>query len=62
MDDRIEKKESKIIEVHEELIEILESLRGRVSDFSYGALNESLGWKDLTLLLAKKIKLRHRIV
>lgn len=54
--------EGRIIRVDGELIEILEKLRKRVRDYSYGALDENVSYEELTRLLAKKIKLRGGIV
>ncbi len=46
----------KVIEVHEELIEILEKLRAVVKETTWNVLDESLTWKELTGILARKIK------
>lgn len=51
-------KDSKIIEVHTDLIEILEKIRTKIDEYTYGSINGNVGYKSLTQLLAKKIKMR----
>lgn len=47
--------DTKIIGVHVELINILETLRNKLSEYSDGCLNNNLSYKDLSLILANKI-------
>ena len=54
--------DGKLIMVHIELIEILEELRTKLDEFTYGSLNSNVGYKTLTHLLAKKIKKRGGVV
>lgn len=56
MEQKIKEKDSTAIKVHNELIEILEDLRKKLSVHTYGALDSNVSYRDLTLLLAKKIK------
>lgn len=48
--------ERHIIEVHPELIELLEKLRKSLKDISWNILDENVSWKELTGILARKIK------
>ena len=50
-----EEKNAKSIECHMDLIELLEQIRKNIKALTYGVMDEKIGYKDLTKILAKKI-------
>jgi hypothetical protein len=51
---RLEKR--KLIECHPELITILDELRDPLKEFTWGVIDKSVGYYELTAILARKIK------
>lgn len=46
----------KLIECHPELIEILDELRNPIKDFTWNVMDKSIGYFELTAILARKIR------
>lgn len=50
------KTKRRVIECSDELIQILDELRNPINDFTWGVVNKSVGYYELTAILARKIK------
>jgi hypothetical protein len=50
------------IEVHPELIKILEEIRDNVKKVTWDVMDKNITWRELTAILAKKINAKKSLI